>query len=72
MIESGDIGNSYASPFITGEYYHAHISYGGADFKTLSIFASPYFLPTDKGIVFRLNYTTYRETYDVFKNEGGK
>ncbi|KAM3144741.1 hypothetical protein pb186bvf_003050 [Paramecium bursaria] len=71
-IMSGDIDFSYATPFITGHYYHVHLSNGGADFKSISLFASPYFLPTDKGIVLRFNYTTYRETYDVWKNEGGK
>ena len=72
MILSGDIDFSYATPFITGYYYHVHLSNGGADFKSISLFASPYFLPTDKGIVLRFNYTLYRETYDVLKNEGGK
>ena len=38
----------------------------------MGIFASPLFNAADKGIVLRFNYSAVRETFDIFKNEGGK
>ena len=47
---------TWVLPFLTGTTYN--IWWGtGIDFSHMSIFASPLFTPTDKGIVFNFNYT---------------
>jgi hypothetical protein len=38
----------------------------------MGLFASPYFTPTDKAIIFRFNYSANRETFDIFRHIGSK
>ena len=63
---------SYASVFATGYVYNIHFNFGSSDPTSMGIFASPLFTPTDKGIVLRFNYSAVRETFDIFRNEGGR
>ena len=61
-IKSGDIVESVASIFATGEMYNLHWRYG-IDFKFMGIQPSPYWTEDDKSVVLRFNYTAVREKY---------
>lgn len=55
---------SYGLPYITGRIYN--IWWGsGIDFSHLSIFSTPRWTPSDKGIVFKFNYSENREFYNI-------
>ena len=57
-------------PFITGRIYN--IWWGsGIDFTYLDTFTSPSFLDSEKGIIFKFNYSESRELYRVAPMVGG-
>ena len=56
---------SWDAVFATGYLYNLHWEYGSLDFSNMMIYPSPVWKPTDKGIVFRFNYTSYREDYAI-------
>lgn len=61
---------TWALPFITGRIYN--IWWGtGIDFTYLDTFTSPSFLDTEKGIIFKFNYSDNRELYRVGPIIGG-
>lgn len=70
MIADG--AASYASIFATGFMYNIQFDDGTKDPQSMGIFDSPYFTSTDKAIILRFNYATFRETFDIFRNIGGK
>ena len=70
--KSQDVKFSFASPFATGYTYNVHFKFGASDPLSMGLFGSPYFSPTDKGVVLRFNYSANRETFDIYRNIGGK
>lgn len=55
---------TWAIPFITGRVYN--IWWGsGIDFTHLSVYTSHSFVPADKGIIFKFNYSENRESYRI-------
>jgi hypothetical protein len=55
---------TWAIPFITGRIYN--IWWGnGIDFSHLAVVTSPTFVPADKGIIFKFNYSENRESYRI-------
>ncbi len=68
--KSLDVKLSWAAPMITNYIYNAHWKFG-IDFFHFGLFPSEYWKPEDAGIVFRFNYSAYRENFDIFKNIGG-
>jgi hypothetical protein len=70
--KSNDVKYSFASVFATGYIYNIHFKFGVSDPLSMGLFASPYFTPTDKAIIFRFNYSANRETFDIFRHIGSK
>lgn len=70
--KSNDVKFSFASVFATGFTYNVHFKFGASDPLSMGLFASPYFAPEDKAVVLRFNYSANRETFDIFRNIGGK
>lgn len=61
---------TWALPFITGRIYN--IWWGtGIDFTYLDTFTSPSYLESEKGIIFKFNYSDNRELYRVGPMVGG-
>ena len=61
IIKSGDIKNSWAMPFISGDIYNVHWKWG-IDFTHLAIAPNPHWGDTDK-VILRFNYTDARELF---------
>jgi hypothetical protein len=70
IVKSLDVISSFASVFATGYTYNVHFKFGASDPLSMGIFASPYFTPNDKGIILRFNYSSERETFDVYRHIG--
>jgi hypothetical protein len=68
--KSHDVVNSFASVFATGYTYNVHFKFGASDPLSMGVFASPYFTPNDKAIIFRFNYSANRETFDIYRHIG--
>ena len=61
---SGDLPESVAAVFATGYTYNVHWRYG-IDFTSFSVQPTNFWPDTDLSVVFRFNYTTAREKFEV-------
>lgn len=58
-MESKDKAYTYSLPYITGRTYNVWWG-SGIDFAHLSAFTSPSFVDSDKGVIFKFNYSENR------------
>lgn len=57
--------------FVTGYIYNIHWQNGNLDWTHMNFYPTPVWKPTDKGVVFRFNYTDLREDYLVQVHKWG-
>jgi len=58
-------------PFVTGYIYNIHWQNGNLDWTHMNFYPTPVWKASDKGVVFRFNYTDIREDYLVQVHKWG-
>jgi len=58
-----DTTYSWDMPFVTGYIYNIHWQDGNLDWDHMNFYPTEVWKPEDKGVLFRFNYTDYRENY---------
>lgn len=61
---------TWALPYITGKTYQVWWA-SGIDFTHMSLFTSSNWNTADQGIIFKFNYTEYREIFEIGQMAGG-